>query len=187
MPDVVVSEHEPAMEHLTKACTSIDNIKLLYDASPGHILSVRAGLEPNEAYMFAVAAFDAHHKLVSELGLSAGPVAALLPLPLYHCWCHLALTAAQLGASKLCHAAAAAVIPHFITAQPDRPVWEASPLDAQQLDRCSSSCRTLCKSWCSLCAVFVQVLHIVTLQACLQPWLLAAHVWCCKVILRSVT
>lgn len=85
--------------------------------------------------MFAVAAFDANHKLISELGQSAGPVAALLPLPLHHCWCHLALTAARLGASKLSHQAAAAVLPHFITTQSDAPVWEANPLDSQQLNR----------------------------------------------------
>lgn len=100
--------------------------------------SCHAGLQPNEAYMFAVAAFDADHKLISELGLSAGPVATLLPLPLYHCWCHLALTAARLAASKLCHQAAAAVVPHFISTQPECPAWEANPLDSQQLNRCAS-------------------------------------------------
>ena len=89
--------------------------------------------------MFAVAAFDAQHKLISELGQPAGPVAALLPLPLYQCWCQLALTAAQLGASRLCHVAAAVVTPHFITTRPDCPAWEANPLDAQQLNRCVSS------------------------------------------------
>lgn len=101
--------------------------------------SCDAGLEPNEAYMFAVAAFDAQHKLITELGQSAGPVAALLPLPLYQCWCQLALAAAQLGARNLCHVAAAVVAPHFITTRPDCPVWEANPLDAQQLNRCMST------------------------------------------------
>ncbi len=94
-----------------------------------------ADLQPNEAYTFAVAAYDADHKLISELGESAGPVTTLLPLPLYHCWCHLALTAAQLHVTKISHLAANVVLPHFIVTQPDCPVWEANPLDRQSLDR----------------------------------------------------
>ena len=109
-----------------------------------------AGLQPNEAYMFAVAAFDVDHKLISELGLSAGPIAALLPLPLYQCWCHLALTAARLGASNLCHQAAATVLSHFISTSPDCPVWEANPLDSQQLNRSATLC--LCDRHCQLCS-----------------------------------
>ena len=94
-----------------------------------------AGLQPNETYMFAVAAYDADHKLISELGQSAGPVAALLPLPLLHLWCHLALTAAHLGVGTVTHLAASVVLPHFITEEPDCPVWEANPLDRQTINR----------------------------------------------------
>jgi len=89
-----------------------------------------------------VAAYDGDHRLVSELGQSAGPVAALLPLPLYHCWCHLVLTAAQLGVAKISHLAANVVLPHFLVAQPECPVWEANPLDRQNLNRSSSDSRT---------------------------------------------
>ena len=85
--------------------------------------------------MFAVAAYDADHKLISELGQSAGPVAALLPLPLLHLWCHLALTAAHLGVGTVTHLAASVVLPHFITEEPDCPVWEANPLDRQTINR----------------------------------------------------
>lgn len=101
-----------------------------------------AGLQPNETYSFAVAAYDADHRLVSELGQSAGPVAALLPLPLYHCWCHLVLTAAQLGVAKISRLAANVVLPHFLVAQPECPVWEANPLDVQNLNRSFSCSRT---------------------------------------------
>lgn len=94
-----------------------------------------AGLQPNETYTFAVAAYDAEHKLISELGQSAGPVAALLPLPLLHLWCHLALTAAHLGVANIIHLAAGVVLPHFIITEPDCPVWEANPLDRQIVDR----------------------------------------------------
>ena len=94
-----------------------------------------AGLQPNETYTFAVAAYDAEHKLVSALGQSSGPVAALLPLPLYHCWCHLALTAAQLRVAKISQLAASIVLPHFLITQPACPVWEANPLDRQHLNQ----------------------------------------------------
>ena len=97
-----------------------------------------AGLQPNETYTFAVAAYDADHKLISDLGQAAGPIAVLLPLPLLHLWCHLALTAAQLGAANITHLAAGVVLPHFITTEPDCPVWEANPLDRQTLNRSAS-------------------------------------------------
>lgn len=103
--------------------------------------SLHAGLQPNETYSFAVAAYDIDHRLVSELGQSAGPVAALLPLPLYHCWCHLVLTAAKLGVTKISHLAANVVLPHFLVAQPECPVWEANPLDRQNLNRSMSYSR----------------------------------------------
>lgn len=104
-------------------------------SSSSSLLACCVGLQPNETYTFAVAAYDAQHKLISELGQSAGPVAALLPLPLYHCWCHLALTAAQLHVTSISHLAADVVLPHFIVTQPDCPVWVANPLDRQDLDR----------------------------------------------------
>ena len=96
---------------------------------------IPAGLQPNETYTFAVAAYDAEHKLISELGQSAGPVAALLPLPLLHLWCHLALTAAHLGVANITHLAAGVVLPHFIISEPDCPAWEANPLDRQTVHR----------------------------------------------------
>ena len=88
-----------------------------------------------------MAAYDADHRLVSDLGQSAGPVAALLPLPLYHCWCHLVLTAAQLGVAKISNLAANVVLPHFLVTQPECPVWEANPLDRQNINRSLSYSR----------------------------------------------
>lgn len=96
---------------------------------------ISAGLVPNETYTFAVAAYDADHKCISQLGQPVGPVAALLPLPLLHLWCHLALTAAHLGVANITHLAAGVVLPHFINVEPDCPVWEANPLDRQSLIR----------------------------------------------------
>ena len=82
-----------------------------------------------------MAAYDADHKLISELGQSSGPIAALLPLPLYHCWCHLALTAAQLVVTKVSQLAADVVLHHFIETQADCPIWEANPFDRLKLNR----------------------------------------------------
>ena len=96
---------------------------------------IPAGLQPNETYTFAVAAYDAEHKLISDLGQSVGPVAALLPMPLLHLWCHLALIAAHLGVANITHLAAGVVLPHFVTTEPDCPVWEANPLDRQTVIR----------------------------------------------------
>lgn len=82
-----------------------------------------------------MAAYDAEHKLISDLGQSAGPVAALLPLPLLHLWCHLTLTAAHLGVATITQLAAGVVLPHFIISEPDCQVWEANPLDRQTINR----------------------------------------------------
>ena len=91
-----------------------------------------------------MAAYDADHKLISELGQSAGPVAALMPLPLFHCWCHLALTAAQLGVTNITRLAGNVVLPHFLVTQPDCPVWEDNPVDRQTINRSEPPCHCSC-------------------------------------------
>ncbi len=57
-----------------------------------------------------------------------------LPLPLYHCWAHLLLTACKLKLWPLAKRAASVLFPHFIPTTPDRPLWEASPMLAQNLN-----------------------------------------------------
>ena len=129
---------------------------------------LHAGLQPNETYTFAVAAYDPEHNLISELGQSAGPVAALLPLPLLHVWSQLALTAAQLGVLKLTHLAAGIVLPHFIITQPDCPVWEANPLDRQTVNRSASPGN--CFSWHQL---FSRKHNSALVMSCVKPSLFA--------------
>lgn len=48
-------------------------------------------LEPNQKYVFAVAAYDAGGKLVGNaIGETTRPLLASLPLPLPTTWAHLA-------------------------------------------------------------------------------------------------
>lgn len=138
-----------------------------------------AGLQPNEAYTFAVAAYDAEHQLISDLGQSAGPIAALLPLPVYHLWCHLALTAAQLGMIRISRLGAATVLPHFITMQPDCPVWEANPLDQQSLNR-SVRLGHACSSALEQC---LSILHQLTAEN--SSMLLQARVHIARIACNS--
>ena len=86
--------------------------------------------------MLAVAIYDEDHHQVGDLGQPTAAVAALLPLPLYQCWCYLAQVACRLGEGLVMQQAAHVVVPHFVTTSPDRPLWEESPLDSQTLHRC---------------------------------------------------
>lgn len=50
-----------------------------------------SGLEPNQKYTFAVAAYDAQGNLIgNSIGDTSRPVLASLPLPLLSAWAHLA-------------------------------------------------------------------------------------------------
>ena len=95
-----------------------------------------AGLQPNETYMLAVAIYDEQHHQIGDLGEPTAAVAALLPLPLYQCWCYLAQLACRLGEGVIMQQAAHVVVPHFVMTSPDRPLWQESPLDSQTLHRC---------------------------------------------------
>ncbi len=85
--------------------------------------------------MLAVAIYDEQHHQIGDLGEPTAAVAALLPLPLYQCWCYLAQVACRLGEGLIMQQAAHVVMPHFVTTSPDRPLWEGSPLDSQTLHR----------------------------------------------------
>lgn len=62
-------------------------------------------------------------------------VPACLPLPLYLLWAHLLLVASRLRLWLHARRAASVLLPHFVHTSPDRPLWEASPMDAQRLER----------------------------------------------------
>lgn len=58
-------------------------------------------------------------------------VLAGLPLPIFYCWVHLCLMACKLRLWPVARRAAGVLFPQFITTTPDRPLWEANPMDAQ--------------------------------------------------------
>ena len=94
------------------------------------------GLRANDTYVFAVAGYDESGAMVSSgLGSSTCEILAALPLPIYMCWSHLCLVACRLGQWQAARRAASVLLPHFIVTTPDRPVWEANPLDAQNIHR----------------------------------------------------
>eukprot|EP00879_Flechtneria_rotunda_P025042 GHRR01026578.1.p1 GENE.GHRR01026578.1~~GHRR01026578.1.p1 ORF type:complete len:516 (+),score=184.34 GHRR01026578.1:750-2297(+) len=91
------------------------------------------GLQSNETYTFAVAAYDDEGQLVGELGVQSPPVLMALPLPLYSCWAHILLTAACLRHWTIVKEAASVLMPRFISISPARQLWQAHPMDLLQL------------------------------------------------------
>ncbi|XP_069048817.1 cilia- and flagella-associated protein 54 isoform X2 [Lepisosteus oculatus] len=72
------------------------------------------GLEPNEKYIFAVAAYDASGKMIGDaIGESTRPVLASPPLPLLTAWAHLAQAAYETGHYPLSVKASGVLWKHF--------------------------------------------------------------------------
>eukprot|EP01043_Picozoa_sp_COSAG02_P009989 COSAG02_NODE_345_length_24135_cov_6.425404_3_plen_2348_part_00 len=55
------------------------------------------GLQPNEAYVFATAAFNGQKKVISGIGLTCVPIVAMHPLPVKLCQAYAAVLAFELG------------------------------------------------------------------------------------------
>ncbi|XP_020307860.2 cilia- and flagella-associated protein 54 [Oncorhynchus kisutch] len=71
-------------------------------------------LEPNQKYVFAVAAYNAGGKLVGNaIGETTRPLLASLPLPLLTTWAHLAQAAYQTGQHALAKRACSELWSHF--------------------------------------------------------------------------
>lgn len=56
-----------------------------------------SGLQPNEAYVFATAAFNGQKKVISGIGLTCVPIVAMHPLPVKLCQAYAAVLAFELG------------------------------------------------------------------------------------------
>eukprot|EP00775_Hariotina_reticulata_P005829 gene5829-6070_t len=91
------------------------------------------GLQANQTYLFAIAAYDEDGRLVGELGLSTTSVLMALPLPLHACWAHVLLTAACLHHWALAKRAAEVLFQVFTSSSKARPLWEAHPMDRHVL------------------------------------------------------
>ncbi|KAK3544197.1 hypothetical protein QTP86_008341 [Hemibagrus guttatus] len=82
--------------------------------SRGEHLFCISGLEPNQKYIFAVAAYDAQGNLIGgSIGDTTRPVLASLPLPLLTAWAHLAQVAYQTGQYALAKKACSEIWSHF--------------------------------------------------------------------------
>lgn len=58
---------------------------------PGQCLLKIEGLEPNQKYVFAVAAYNSQGNMLGNtVGATTVPILAAMPLPLLSTWAHLA-------------------------------------------------------------------------------------------------
>ncbi|XP_007232340.4 cilia- and flagella-associated protein 54 isoform X1 [Astyanax mexicanus] len=82
--------------------------------SRGERLFCVSGLEPNQKYIFAVAAYDAQGNIVGKtIGEATRPLLAYLPLPLLTTWAHLAQVAYQTGQYAVAKKACSELWSHF--------------------------------------------------------------------------
>lgn len=93
------------------------------------------GLRSNDTYVCAVALYDGSGQLVGGLGDSSPQLLVAHALPLLYCWSHLLLAACQLGVPGPARRGAQELLLHFISKMPERPVWQANPMDCLSLDR----------------------------------------------------
>lgn len=81
----------------------------------------------------AAAVHDERGELIGDLGPSTPSITLALPLPLYSCWAHVLLTAAQLHHWEVARRAASIVLPRFILTGPAKPLWQENPMDRHRL------------------------------------------------------
>ncbi|KAH9163015.1 hypothetical protein LEN26_000691 [Aphanomyces euteiches] len=97
--------------------------------SPQPLLATISGLQPNESYVFAVAAFDANDQVIGGIGATSLPVVTLNPLMLHFCYGILAKEAFISGERSLATKAANVIYSDYVTSacfKIDR--WRLNPL-----------------------------------------------------------
>ncbi|XP_047660100.1 cilia- and flagella-associated protein 54 isoform X2 [Tachysurus fulvidraco] len=114
--------------------------------SRGERLFCISGLESNQKYIFAVAAYDAQGNLIGgSIGDTTRPVLASLPLPLLTAWAHLAQVAYQTGQYALAKKACSDIWSHFTlpsvadSADCQKPVDEKAPERLAQTKLCAET------------------------------------------------
>jgi hypothetical protein len=108
-------------------------VSLPKDAAPTPLAQCVAhvtGLVPNEAYVFASAAFTSAGDVIGGISATCAPVVAASPLPLPLLWAQLAATAARCGEMGLARRAAARVVALWVSFGPIRPPSLRSPFVA---------------------------------------------------------
>uniref|UniRef100_A0A7S0DWM5 Fibronectin type-III domain-containing protein n=2 Tax=Hanusia phi TaxID=3032 RepID=A0A7S0DWM5_9CRYP len=91
------------------------------------------GLQPNETYVFAVAALDEGGRAIEGIGETSLPVAAVLPLPLLQIWSHIALSAWEMGLTKIGISSSRKLYHVFVHEGPLVRSWEQSALSQDTL------------------------------------------------------
>ncbi|XP_066523856.1 cilia- and flagella-associated protein 54 isoform X2 [Hoplias malabaricus] len=105
--------------------------------SRGECVFSISGLEHNQKYVFAVAAYDAQGNLVSNtIGETTRPLLASLPLPLLTTWAHLAQVAYQTDQHAIAKKACSEIWSHFtLPSASERTSQE--PMEEKALERFS--------------------------------------------------
>ena len=89
-------------------------VPIRYDATTGTGAAIRvSGLCANEAYVFAIGAFDAAGRPLGPIGPTGPEIDALVPLPLPLCFALVAREAVALGVERTATAAALVVYEHI--------------------------------------------------------------------------
>ena len=90
-------------------------VPIRYGATTGTGAAIRvSGLCANEAYVFAIGAFDAAGRPLGPIGPTGPEIDALVPLPLPLCFALVAREAVALGAERTATAAALVVYEHIV-------------------------------------------------------------------------
>ncbi|EKX39048.1 hypothetical protein GUITHDRAFT_165079 [Guillardia theta CCMP2712] len=114
---------------------SLNNVECHGSGIPkaaGETFSVK-GLQPNETYVFAVAAFDEGGKVIEGIGETSLPVAALLPLPILQIWSHISLSAWEMGLTQISLSSSRKLYNVFVHEGPMVRSWEQTALSQDTL------------------------------------------------------
>ncbi|KAM9468321.1 cilia- and flagella-associated protein 54-like [Clarias gariepinus] len=130
--------------------------------SRGERLFCISGLEPNQKYVFAVAAYDAQSNLIgSSIGDTTRPVLVSLPLPLLTAWAHLAQVAYQTGQYASAKKACNEIWSHFTLP----PVADSGPCQEPVDKECSDGLAQtkLCPKTLKLSSPLLQQLFLISI------------------------
>ncbi|XP_073335740.1 cilia- and flagella-associated protein 54 [Pagrus major] len=115
------------------------------------------GLEPNQKYVFAVAAYDSQGKLLGDtIGGTTFPLLASMPVPLLSTWAHLAQVAFQTEQYAIARRACSELWSHYTLPEPS----SHSPQD--RLAATGLHVQTLQHSSAHLCQLFLTSIFIKT-------------------------
>ncbi|GAA6097241.1 cilia- and flagella-associated protein 54 isoform X3 [Tachysurus ichikawai] len=130
--------------------------------SRGERLFCISGLESNQKYIFAVAAYDAQGNLIGgSIGDTTRPVLASLPLPLLTAWAHQAQVAYQTGQYALAKKACSDIWSHFTFPSVADSGACQKPVDGKASERLAQT--KLCAETLQLSSPILQQLFLTSI------------------------